>query len=142
MEDEDDDEGSVLGYYIFFEGFAMLIEISDTHHEYNSIHEKRPKPDRTRCYPHTIKCDRKSIKTKCYEKHTCPRVSIEGLDRIRKSYMRFLDGEIVGSCEGKEYPEKTIDIHPLIEKENTRKNRRERDEPLHRSNERNISECE
>lgn len=120
MEDEDEEECSILGNNIFPESFSMFMDISDTHYKYDSIHEKCPKPERARMYPHTIKGNRKTIETEGDKEHSSARISIERLNRIRKSYMRLLNSEIIGSRECEEYPEKAIDIDPFTEEEDTR----------------------
>jgi hypothetical protein len=142
MEYEHEGKSSILRLDILPEGFSMLMDIPDTHGKHDRIHEKCPEPDGTRGYPHTVKSHCKAIKTESDEKHPSTRISIECLDRIRKSDMRFLYREIIRPSECEEYPEKTVNIYPFVEEKDTRKNRRERDESLHRSDERNISECE
>ena len=92
--------------------------------------------------PHTIESDRESIETYRDEKHPRTRISDERSDRLDEGRMPFLYCEEIRSPDHENNTEKSPKIHRLMEKKHTRKHGRNRDQSLHRSDERYISEGE
>ena len=142
MEDDKEDKGPVLSLHILPKRLPMGIDISSAHKENDHIHQKCPEPDRTRMDAHTIEGDRESIETDSNEEHPRSRIGDEGSDRLDEGRVSLFYGEEICPSDRESYTEKSPEIHRLTEEKHTRKYRRNRDESLHRSDQRYISERE
>lgn len=132
MKRYEDDESLILCFDIFPKGLPMFIDISWTHEEYDTIHEKCPEPDRARMYPHPIECHREPIETYSNKKHSRTRIGHQCSQWLYESRMPLLDRKKIRTTDREKYTEKTPNIDVLSQEYHTRKHGRYRDKSLHR----------
>ena len=142
MEDDKKCQCLILSLHILSEGFSMNINISDAHEKDDRVHQKSPEPDRTRMDPHPIESHCEPIEKHCDQKHPRSRIRDERSDRLDEGSMPLLYSEEICPPDREKDTEESPEIHSLTEEKDTWKYGRNRDESLHRSDERYISEGE
>jgi hypothetical protein len=132
MEDDEESECLILSLQILSECLTMIDDISYTHDEDDHIHQKCPEPDRTRMYPHPVKCHGESIEHDRDQEHPSSGISVEGSYRFEWMDVRLLYSKHICPSKGEHDTKESIDIHPFSEEEDTGEDHSDRNESLER----------